>query len=130
MEPNGIVLVQVDGRIVQLDGYIVSTTTSATWTLRPTGSQGVQTSLTKQIPTFERDRDKKNITNYIHFLGKNVIRKTKNLLSLSKKLSKFSRYNTKRRGKRDTTRNIPRSISFSMLHFMIYIVKLITFGTV
>ena len=32
--------------------------------------------------------------------------------------------------KQDTTRNIPRSISFSPLHFVLYLGKLITFGTV
>ena len=36
----------------------------------------------------------------------------------------------KRRGKRDTTWDIPRSISFSRLHFMLYSGKSITFGTV
>ena len=34
------------------------------------------------------------------------------------------------RGKRDTTWNIPRSITFSPLHFMSYRGKSITFGTV
>ena len=39
-------------------------------------------------------------------------------------------YNTNCRGKRDTARNIPRSISFSPLHFVLYLGKSITFGTV
>ena len=50
--------------------------------------------------------------------------------ALSKKLSKFPRYNTKCRGKRDTTRNIPHSISFPPQHFVLYLGKSITFGTV
>ena len=36
----------------------------------------------------------------------------------------------KRRGKRDTTWNIPRSIKFSHLHFILYRGKSIAFGTV
>ena len=38
------------------------------------------------------------------------------------------RYNTKCRGKQDATRNIPRNISVSPLHFMLYFGKSITFG--
>ena len=44
--------------------------------------------------------------------------------------SKFPRYNTKCREKRDTTRNIPRGISFSPLYFVLYLGKSITFLTV
>ena len=47
--------------------------------------------------------------------------------TLSKKLSIFPRYNIKCRGKRDTTWNIPRSITFSPLHFMLYRGKSIFF---
>ena len=51
--------------------------------------------------------------------------------TLSKKQSKFPRYNAKcRERKQDTTRNIPQSISFSPLHFAIHLGKLISFGTV
>ena len=41
--------------------------------------------------------------------------------SLSKKKTKFPRWNTKLRGKRDTTQNIPRNISFSPLYILCYI---------
>ena len=41
------------------------------------------------------------------------------------KKSKFPRYYTKCRRKGDTTRNIPRSISFSPLHFVLYLGKMI-----
>ena len=47
-----------------------------------------------------------------------------------RKVIQFPRYNMKYRGKRDTTGNIPRSISFSPLHFILYRGKPITFGTV
>ena len=40
------------------------------------------------------------------------------------------RYSTKCRGKRDTSRNSPHSISFSQLHFVLYLGNSITFGTV
>ena len=40
--------------------------------------------------------------------------------ALLEKQSKFPRYNMKCRGKRDTTWNIPRSITFSPVHFMLY----------
>ena len=40
--------------------------------------------------------------------------------TLSKMQSKFPGYNMKYRGKRETTWNIPRSISFSPPHFMLY----------
>ena len=50
--------------------------------------------------------------------------------TLSEKQSKFPRYNLKCRGKHDTTRNILRSITPSPLHFMLYRLKSITFGTV
>ena len=52
--------------------------------------------------------------------------------TLSEKQSEFPRYNMKSRGKRDTmyTLNIPRSITLSPLHFMLYRGKSITFGTV
>ena len=43
---------------------------------------------------------------------------------------KFLRYNMKCLGKRDTIWNIPRSIMFSPLHFMLYRGKWNTFGTV
>ena len=39
--------------------------------------------------------------------------------TLLEKQSKFPRYNMKCRGKHDTIWNIPRSITFSMLHFML-----------
>ena len=51
-------------------------------------------------------------------------------LSCSKKYSKFPRYNMKCRRIRDNTWNIPRSISFTPLHLMLYRGKSITFGTV
>ena len=44
--------------------------------------------------------------------------------------SSRERYNMKCRGKWDNTWNIPRSITFSPLHFMFYRGKSITFGTV
>ena len=50
--------------------------------------------------------------------------------ALLEKQSKFPRYNMKCRGKRDTTWNIPRNITFSPLHFMLYHGELISFGTV
>ena len=50
--------------------------------------------------------------------------------TLSEKYSKFSRYNMKCNGKHDTTWNIPRCITFSPLHFMLYRGKFISFGTV
>ena len=50
--------------------------------------------------------------------------------ALSKKYSKFPIYNTKSRGKRDTTRNIPRMYLVSPLHFVLHFGKSITFGTV
>ena len=50
--------------------------------------------------------------------------------TLLEKQSKFPRYNMKCRGNPDTTWNIPRSIRFSPLHFMLYRGKSITFGTV
>ena len=50
--------------------------------------------------------------------------------ALLEKQSKFPRYNMKCRGKRDTTWNIPRNITFSPLHFMLYRGQLITFGSV
>ena len=50
--------------------------------------------------------------------------------ALLEKQSKFPRYNMKCRGKPDTTWNIPRSFTFSPLHFMLYRGKSITFGTV
>ena len=40
--------------------------------------------------------------------------------TLLEKQSKFPPYNMKCRGKRDTTRNISCSISFSSIHFMLY----------
>ena len=46
------------------------------------------------------------------------------------KQSKFPRYNIKCRGKPDTTWNIPRGITFSLLHFILYRGKSISFGTV
>ena len=49
--------------------------------------------------------------------------------TVQKKLQ-FSRYNTKYTAKRDTTRNIPSSISFSPLHFVLYLGKSFTFVTV
>ena len=53
-------------------------------------------------------------------------------LMLLEKQSKFPWYNMKWRGKRDTrtTRNIPRCITFSPLHFMLFRGKSISFGTV
>ena len=50
--------------------------------------------------------------------------------TLLEKQSKFPRYNMKCRGKHDSTLNIPRSITFSPLHFMLYRGKSISFGTV
>ena len=50
--------------------------------------------------------------------------------TMLEKQSKFPRQNMKCRGKRDTTGTIPRSITFSPLHFMLYRGKSITFGTV
>ena len=50
--------------------------------------------------------------------------------ALLEKQPKFPRYNMKCRGKPDTTWNIPRSITFSPLHFMLYHGKSITFVTV
>ena len=50
--------------------------------------------------------------------------------ALSEKQSKFPQYNMKCRGKPDTTWNIPRSITFSPVHFMLYRGKSITVGTV
>ena len=50
--------------------------------------------------------------------------------TLLEKQSKVPRYNMKCRGKPDTTWNIPRSITFSPLHFMLYRRKFITFWTV
>ena len=50
-----------------------------------------------------------------------------------KSSQKFPRDNTKCRGKRNTALNIPRSIPFSPLHFMLYLGKKgksIKFGTV
>ena len=41
----------------------------------------------------------------------------------AKKCSKFPRYDTKCRGKRETTRNILHSISFSLLKFVLYLGK-------
>ena len=46
------------------------------------------------------------------------------------KVIKISNINTKGRGKRDSTRNIPRIISFSLLHFVLYLGKSLTFRTV
>ena len=46
------------------------------------------------------------------------------------KVIQISEFNMKCRGKLDTTRNIPCSISISPLHFVIYLGKSITFGTV
>ena len=43
---------------------------------------------------------------------------------------KFPRYSMKCRGKPDTTWNIPHSITFSPLHFMLYRRKSISFWTV
>ena len=45
------------------------------------------------------------------------------------KVIQISRYNTKCRGNRETTRNIPRSILFSPLPFELYLGKSITFRT-
>ena len=53
-----------------------------------------------------------------------------NHTTLLQKLSQFPRYNMKYRGKRDTTLNIPRSITFFLLHFLLYRGKSISFGTV
>ena len=50
--------------------------------------------------------------------------------TLLEKQSKLPRYNMKCRGKSDTTWTIPRSITFSPLHFMLYRGKSIIFGTV
>ena len=50
--------------------------------------------------------------------------------TLLEKQSKFQLYNIKCFGKHDTTRNIPRSITFAPLHFMLYRGKLISFGIV
>ena len=50
--------------------------------------------------------------------------------TLLEKQSKFPRYNMKSSGKQDTTSNIPRSITFSPLHFMLHRGKSITLGTV
>ena len=52
---------------------------------------------------------------------------TKIFDTLLEKQSKFPRYNMKRRGKRDATWNIPQSIRFSPLHFMLYRGKSFTF---
>ena len=49
--------------------------------------------------------------------------------ALLEKQSKFPRYNMKCREKHDTTWKFPRSITFSLLHFMLYRGKSITFGT-
>ena len=49
---------------------------------------------------------------------------------LLEKQSKFPQYNMKWRGKPDTTWNILRSITFSLLHFMFNRGKSISFGTV
>ena len=51
-------------------------------------------------------------------------------ITLLEKQSKFPRYNMKCRGKPVPTWNIPRSITFSPLHFMLYRGKSIIFGTV
>ena len=48
------------------------------------------------------------------------------ILYTVQKVIKFPRYNTKCRGKGYTARNIPRSISFSPLHFVLYLGKSIT----
>ena len=53
-----------------------------------------------------------------------------NWTTLLEEQSKFPRYNIKSRGKRDTTWNSPRSITFSQLHFMLYRGNSINFGTV
>ena len=53
-----------------------------------------------------------------------------NSRTLPKKLSNVSRYSTKCRGKRDTARNSPYSISFFLLHFVLYLGKSIAFVTV
>ena len=50
--------------------------------------------------------------------------------TLLEKQPKFPWYNMKCRGKHDTTWNIPRNITFSPVHFMLYRGKWITFGTV
>ena len=49
---------------------------------------------------------------------------------LSKTLSKFPGYNMNCIGKWDITQNIPRSISFCLLHFVLNLWKSITFSTV
>ena len=49
---------------------------------------------------------------------------------LEERQSQIPQYNMKCRGTPDTTWNIPRSITFSLLHFMLYCGKLIIFGTV
>ena len=46
------------------------------------------------------------------------------------KVKQIPRYNTKCRGNQDNTRNIPRSISLSPLHFVLYLGKSMSFGTV
>ena len=61
----------------------------------------------------------KEYTLYIH-----------SVVTLLEKQSKFPRYNMKCRRKPDTTWNIPRSITFSPQHFMLYRGKSITVGTV
>ena len=50
--------------------------------------------------------------------------------TLLEKQSKFPRWNMKCRGKLDTIWTIPRSITLSPLHFMLYRRKWISFGTV
>ena len=50
--------------------------------------------------------------------------------TLLEKESKFPRYNMKCWGNPNTAWTIPRSVTFSPLHFMLYRRKLITFGTV
>ena len=52
------------------------------------------------------------------------------VITLLEKQSKFLRKNMKCRGKPDTTWTIPRSITLSPLHFMLFRGKSITFGTV
>ena len=56
--------------------------------------------------------------------------KQQSLTVLKVLLSQFPRYKMKCRRKRDTIWNIPRNITFSPLHFMLYRGQLITFGTV
>ena len=50
--------------------------------------------------------------------------------TLLEKQARFQRYNMKCIGKHDTTLNIPRSMTFSPLPFMLYRGKSISFGTV